>query len=112
MKTAPQTSDGDVQHASQSQQADNSEQSQQTQRDPHTNLHPDSMQGASAPPLPHEADQNPESQHEEHPRDVGKQAHEDVQSGMKDTDRRGGGEYQRQTQNDAHTNANSGGKSN
>ncbi|CAH2806050.1 MAG: FIG00461112: hypothetical protein [uncultured Paraburkholderia sp.] len=103
MKTAPQTSDGDVQHEPQTQYA------QRNQRDPHTNRHPNSMQEASEP-LPHETDQDPESQHEDHPCHVGKQAHEDVQSGMKDTDRRGGDEYQQQTQNDAHTNANSGGK--
>jgi hypothetical protein len=41
---------------------------------------------------------------------VGKQAHRDLQRGMKDTDRRGGDEYQQKTQNDAHSNENSSGK--
>ena len=47
------------------------------------------MQEAAAP-LPHEADQDPESQHEDGPRPVGKQAHRDLERGLKDTDRRGG----------------------
>ncbi|MFC0397128.1 hypothetical protein [Paraburkholderia rhizosphaerae] len=61
---------------------------------------------ASAP-LPHETDQSPESQHEDDPRGVGKQAHQDIEHGLEDTDRRGGGEYQERTQNDAHANRNS-----
>jgi hypothetical protein len=64
---------------------------------------------ASNAPLPHESDQSVESQHEHAPRDVGKQAHEDIESGLVDTDRRGGGDYQRDTQRDEHVNANSDG---
>ncbi|RKR45484.1 hypothetical protein [Paraburkholderia sp. BL17N1] len=88
MKTSPQSSDGDK------------------QADPHAKKQPQSMQEAAAP-LPHEADQNPESQHEDGPRQVGKQAHRDLERGLKDTDRRGGGEYQQKTQNDEHTDVNS-----
>nr|WP_245933187.1 hypothetical protein [Caballeronia novacaledonica] len=62
---------------------------------------------ASNVPLPHEADQNVESQHEHAPRDVGMQAHEDIERGLVDTDRRGGDDYQRDTQRDEHVNANS-----
>jgi hypothetical protein len=62
-------------------------------------------------PLPHEADQSVESQDDHEPREVGKQAHEDVNSGLVDTDRRGGDDYQRASQRDEHVNANSGGKS-
>ncbi|MFM0300054.1 hypothetical protein PQQ99_07990 [Paraburkholderia sediminicola] len=91
MKTSPQSSDGDK------------------QADPHAKKHPGSLQDASAP-LPHEIDQSPESQHEDDPRRVGKQAHSDTERGLKDTDRRGGDEYQQTTQNDAHTNVNSDGK--
>jgi hypothetical protein len=43
---------------------------------------------ADKPLLPNEADQTAESQHEEEPRDVGKQAHEDIERGLVDTDRR------------------------
>jgi hypothetical protein len=53
-------------------------------------------------PLPHETDQQPESQHEDNPRGVGRQAHEDIERGLEDTDRRGGDDYQTRTQNDAH----------
>jgi hypothetical protein len=95
MKTAPQSSDGDK--------------LVNPPTDPHTKNHPGSLQ-ESAAPLPHEADQSPESQHEDEPRHVGKQAHRDIERGLKDTDRRGGDEYQQQTQNDAHADANSGGK--
>ena len=91
MKTSPQSTDGD-------QQA-------KPQADPHA-THPGSMQEAGVP-LPHEADQHPESQHEDQPRHVGKQAHEDVSHGLQDTDRRGGDEYQQRTQNDSHTDVNS-----
>ncbi|WP_250529035.1 hypothetical protein [Caballeronia sp. ATUFL_F1_KS4A] len=63
---------------------------------------------ASNAPLPHEADQNVESQREHGARDIGKQAHEDLEHGLVDTDRRGGGDYQRDTQRDEHANANSG----
>jgi hypothetical protein len=55
--------------------------------------------GAAAP-LPHEADQDPASQQEDEPREVGKQAHEDLERGLQDTDRRGGAEYQTLTQTD------------
>lgn len=88
MKTSPQSSDG------------------QKQADPHAEKHPRSLQEASVP-LPHETDQNAESQHEDNPRGVGKQAHSDIEHGLKDTDRRGGDEYQQKTQNDAHTDVNS-----
>jgi hypothetical protein len=91
MKTAPQSSDGDK------------------QADPDVSKQPRSMQDAAAP-LPHESDQNAESQHEEAPRRVGEQAHRDLERGLKDTDRRGGDEYQQKTQNDAHTDVNSDGK--
>jgi hypothetical protein len=64
---------------------------------------------ASNAPLPHEADQSVESQNDHEPRDVGKQAHEDVERGVVDTDRRGGDDYQRDTQRDDHANVNSGG---
>lgn len=93
MKTAPQSSDGDKKKA-----------------DPHAPKQTRSLQDEAAP-LPHEADQNPESQHEENPRGVGKQAHRDVERGLQDTDRRGGDEYQQKTQNDAHTDSNAKGKS-
>ncbi|RKF33617.1 hypothetical protein [Paraburkholderia fungorum] len=86
MKTSPQSSDGDK------------------QADPHATKR--SLEDASAP-LPHETDQDPESQHEGAPRRVGKQAHRDIERGLKDTDRRGGDEYQQKTQNDAHADVNS-----
>ena len=94
MKTLPQSTDGDEQA--------------KPQADPHAK-HPGSMQEAGAP-LPHETDQHPESQHEDNPRHVGKQAHEDIEQGLQDTDRRGGDEYQQRTQNDSHTDVNSGRK--
>lgn len=107
MKTSPQSTDGDRNAVKPPR--DHTEK----KADPHTGSeagrHPHSMQEA-AMPLPHEADQDPESQHEDAPRHVGKQAHRDVESGMKDTDRRGGDEYQQKTQNDAHTDVNSGAK--
>ena len=62
--------------------------------DPHAPKDPHSLQETAAP-LPHEN---------------GKQAHSDVERGLKDTDRRGGGEYQEKTQNDAHADINSDGK--
>jgi hypothetical protein len=77
--------------------------------DPHASQEAQSLQDAGAP-LPHETDQTAESQHEDDPRRVGKQAHSDLQRGLQDTDRRGGDEYQEKTQNDAHSNANSSGK--
>jgi hypothetical protein len=51
---------------------------------------------SSETPLPHESDQEPESQHEEGTRRVGRQAHEDLERGLVDTDRRGGADYQKQ----------------
>jgi hypothetical protein len=90
MKTSPQSSDGDK------------------QADPHARKQPKSMQEAAAP-LPHEADQDPESQHEDGPRHIGKQAHRDLERGLEDTDRRGGDDYQERTQNDAQANENSAG---
>jgi hypothetical protein len=65
---------------------------------------------ATDPPLPHEMDQRPESQHEEGTREVGEQAHRDVERGLVDTDRRGGDEYQKRTQRDEHANVNSEGE--
>lgn len=91
MKTSAQSSDGEK------------------QADPHAKKSPRSREEASAP-LPHETDQDPESQHEDAPRRVGKQAHRDIERGLKDTDRRGGDEYQQKTQNDAHVDVNSDGK--
>lgn len=91
MKTAPQSSDGDK------------------QADPHARKHPRSLEDVAAP-LPHETDQSPESQHEDDPRRVGKQAHRDIERGLQDTDRRGGGDYQQKTQNDARADVNSEGK--
>jgi len=91
MKSTPQSSDGGK------------------QADPHGEKDPRSLQEAAAP-LPHENDQNAQSQHDEEPRRVGKQAHSDVEHGLQDTDRRGGGEYQEKTQNDAHADVNSDGK--
>ncbi|MEI6001298.1 hypothetical protein H3V53_30250 [Paraburkholderia bengalensis] len=63
--------------------------------------------GEQAAPLPHEADQSTGSQDEHAPRGVGKQAHRDLERGLEDTDRRGGGDYQARTQNDANVNRNS-----
>ncbi|WGS48228.1 hypothetical protein LFL96_10450 [Paraburkholderia sp. D15] len=96
MKTSTQSSDG----------ASDDAPDDGKQPDPHAGKHARPMQEASAP-LPHEADQSPESQHEGGPRHVGKQAHRDLERGLKDTDRRGGDEYQQKTQNDAHTDVNS-----
>ncbi|NML31324.1 hypothetical protein [Paraburkholderia antibiotica] len=96
MKTAPQSTDGD-QHANPP---------ANPRSDAHTEKNPRSLEEAAAP-LPHESDQDPESQHEDHPRDVGKQAHQDLERGLEDTDRRGGDDYQTRTQNDAHTDVNS-----
>jgi hypothetical protein len=61
-------------------------------------------------PLPHETDQSPGSQEDSEPREVGRQAHEDLERGLEDTDRRGGADYQERTQTDEHVNDNSGGK--
>jgi hypothetical protein len=61
---------------------------------------------ASAP-LPHETDQSPGSQEESEPRRVGEQAHEDLERGLEDTDRRGGADYQERTQSNGPANSNS-----
>lgn len=107
MKTSPQSTDGDSQVG----QADGQKAKKpaEKQADPQAGKQPRSIQEAAAP-LPHETDQNPESQHEDGPRHVGKQAHRDVERGLKDTDRRGGDEYQQDTQNDTHADVNSHGK--
>jgi hypothetical protein len=97
MKTSPQVSKGGKPH------------DQGKTADPHAKQDVRSMQDEGAP-LPHETDQHVESQHEDEPRGVGKQAHRDIERGLKDTDRRGGDEYQEKTQNDAHSNENSTGK--
>ncbi|MCC8391359.1 hypothetical protein LJ656_02060 [Paraburkholderia sp. MMS20-SJTR3] len=104
MKTAPQSTDGD-EHAN-SHANPQADQQADPQADPHAQKNPRSLQ-ETAMPLPHESDQNPQSQHEDDPREVGKQAHEDLEQGLEDTDRRGGGDYQQRTQNDAHTDVNS-----
>ena len=62
-------------------------------------------------PLPHELDEGAnlrqDAQHDAEPRAVGKQAHEDLENGLVDTDRRGGAQYQEQSQSDEHVNENS-----
>ena len=55
----------------------------------------------------HEGDEPIAQRDEDEPRSVGKQAHHDIEQGQKDTDRRGGDEYQERTQNDQHANRNS-----
>lgn len=65
---------------------------------------------AADAPLPHEADQSPESQREDGTREVGEQAHRDIERGLVDTDRRGGDDYQKSTQRDEQANVNSEGK--
>jgi hypothetical protein len=95
MKTSPQVSTGE-----------GKPQTHEKQAEGHASSHTRSPQDEAAP-LPHETDQTAGSQHEEDPRGVGKQAHRDLTRGLKDTDRRGGDEYQQDTQNDAHSNANS-----
>jgi hypothetical protein len=57
-------------------------------------------------PLPHETDESPASQDDREPRKVGEQAHEDLERGLEDTDRRGGADYQERTQADEHANTN------
>ncbi len=52
------------------------------------------------PPLPHEADQQTGSQEETEPRKVGEQAHEDLERGLEDTDRRGDPHYREMTRSD------------
>lgn len=49
------------------------------------------------PPLPHETDQSPASQDDAEPREVGEQAHEDLERGLEDTDRRGDPHYRDMT---------------
>jgi hypothetical protein len=61
----------------------------------------------TAAPLPHETDESPASQDDGEPRKVGEQAHEDLERGLEDTDRRGGADYQERTQNDEHADTNS-----
>ncbi|WP_255580895.1 hypothetical protein [Caballeronia sp. dw_276] len=58
-------------------------------------------------PLPHETDESPALQDDGEPRKVGEQAHEDLERGLEDTDRRGGADYQERTQTDEHANTNS-----
>jgi hypothetical protein len=48
-------------------------------------------------PLPSEADQQVDSQDDATPREVGEQAHEDLERGLKDTDRRGDPQHQNLT---------------
>jgi hypothetical protein len=96
MKTSPQVSTGEGKRRPHEEKAE-----------AHAGSRIRSMQGEGAP-LPHETDQTADSQHEDDPRRVGKQAHQDLSRGLKDTDRWGGEEYQHDTQNDAHSNANSG----
>lgn len=51
----------------------------------------------------------PHGRSDEHAtRSVGRQAHRDVESGMQDTDRRGGDDYQKRTGNGAHVNRKAG----
>jgi hypothetical protein len=57
--------------------------------------------------LPHENDQSVGSQDEDGVREVGEQAHEDIERGLQDTDRRGGSEYQERTQTNELVNKNS-----
>ncbi len=69
----------------------------------HAATHHDGQRHEDAAPLPHEADQHPDSQQEDGTREVGRQAHADLARGLTDTDRRGGDAYQQRTQNDANT---------
>jgi hypothetical protein len=102
MKTSTQQATGD--------QKSGTQKPSQHHSDEHASQEPSrSLQEESAP-LPHEADQTPESQHEHAPRGVGKQAHRDLERGLQDTDRRGGDDYQERTQNDTHANRNSQGE--
>jgi len=50
----------------------------------------DAADDSRKPPLPHESDQVAASQQESEPRGVGRQAHEDIERGLVDTDRRSG----------------------
>jgi hypothetical protein len=61
----------------------------------------------SGKPPRHEGDEPIAQRDEQEPRSVGKQGHRDLERGLKDTDLRGGGEYQENTQNDGHANRNS-----
>ena len=61
---------------------------------------------SAGPALPHEADQTPESQQEHEPREVGKRVYRNVDEGREDTDRWGGDESQKRTQNDEQANLN------
>jgi hypothetical protein len=102
MKTSTQQATGDQKSGTQKPSHHHS--------DKHASPEPSrSLQEESAP-LPHETDQTTESQHEDEPRGVGKQAHRDLERGLQDTDRRGGDDYQERTQNDTHANRNSQGE--
>ena len=96
MKTSQQHATGD-EHEAQSARPEGNDQSNVPTR-------PFNEQAA---PLPHEADQSTDSQQEDEPRGVGKQAHRDLERGLEDTDRRGGDDYQERTQNDAQANESS-----
>ncbi len=65
------------------------------ERAPSSDKHDD-----DSPPLPHEADQSHQSQEEAEPRDIGEQAHEDLERGLQDTDRRSDANYQQMTRTD------------
>ncbi|PLZ02640.1 hypothetical protein CY652_08855 [Burkholderia sp. WAC0059] len=54
----------------------------------------------------HEGDEPVARRPEQEPRSVGRQAHHDLERGLEDTDRRGGDDYQKRTQNDAHADRN------
>ncbi|GAB2919352.1 hypothetical protein GCM10027093_67500 [Paraburkholderia jirisanensis] len=102
MKTSTQQATGD--------QNSGTQKPSQHPGDKPASQEPSRSRDEESAPLPHEADQTPESQHEDDPRGVGKQAHRDLERGLQDTDRRGGDEYQERTQNDTHANRNSQGK--
>ncbi len=64
----------------------------------------DNLNQSHAAAMPHERDETPQSQQ------AGqriKQAYKDIEAGRMDTDRRGGSEYQKKTQNDSQANINS-----
>ncbi|WP_028210652.1 hypothetical protein [Paraburkholderia mimosarum] len=65
-------------------------------------------ESSSEPALPQEIDESPQPEEEgAEPRPVGKRAYRDERHGLEDTDRRGGGEYQKRTQSDENANSNS-----
>ena len=98
MKTSQQHATGD----------DHEEQATRPEGNDRSNV-PKRPFNEQAAPLPHESDQSADSQHDNEPRGIGKQAHRDLERGLEDTDRRGGDDYQERTQNDAHVNENSAG---